>query len=80
MFAKLSYLDRVSETCIAANKAAMSQSKGWDNKKLKNMKRYLPRGNAYKKVVDREWKSMFRENRLLLSDANKSLLDKFNTQ
>lgn len=58
MYPHLGYLDRVSETCIAANKKAMSQPRGWDNKKTKNMRRYLPRGKAYKRLVNMEWKAM----------------------
>lgn len=58
MYPYLDYLDRVSETCIAANKKAMNQPGGWDNKKTKNMHRYLPRGKAYKRLVNMEWEAM----------------------
>lgn len=67
----LRYLDRVSETCIAANRDSMSQPSGWDNKKTKNMRRYLPRGKAYKRLVNMEWKAMGERLEQAISHARK---------
>jgi len=77
MHKHLSYLDRVSETCISANKKSMSQPSGWDNKKRKNMRRYLPRGKAYKVVADAEWKAMGKrveETILLATEAANAII------
>lgn len=52
----MSYLQRVEETCIAANHTALMyrDGKAWDNKKKKNLKQYVPRGKAYQTVSKRE--------------------------
>jgi hypothetical protein len=52
----MSYLQRVEETCIAANHKALMyrDGKAWDNKKSKNLKQYTPRGKAYQAVMKRE--------------------------
>ena len=73
----MNYLDRVVETCIAANNKSMRQPSGWDNKKKKSMKQYLPRGQAYRRVVERENMAWFESGKLLLSEANQFILNNF---
>ena len=73
----MNYLDRVAETCIAANKKAMNQPSGWDNKKIKNMRQYLPRGKAYKKLRQKEWQAQYEAGKVILSEANRFILENF---
>lgn len=66
----MKYLDRVAETCIAANAKSMKQVGGWDNKKRKTAKQYMPRGKAYKRVARMEDLAFWNASKSFLSDAN----------
>jgi len=53
----MSYLERLSDTMIAANERALQHAmkvpgsgKAWDNVKKKNRIQYAPRGNAYRRL------------------------------
>ena len=71
MFKNMSYLERVEETRIAANRQALMyrDGKAWDNKKIKTQKQYLPRGKAYQAVVKREHMASWLRLKLSIDSA-----------
>lgn len=70
------YLERLSETVIRANYKSLIHARSgvkgaahaWDKVKGKNCRRYEPRGNAYKRIVQLERDSGFARMKTLLEE------------
>lgn len=48
-FMQMTYLTKLREVVVQATKKSRSQSKGWDNRKVKIRNRHLPRGKFYRR-------------------------------
>lgn len=55
---KNTYTQNLNQTLIKASRKAFlyGDGKAWDNRKAKICRRHMPRGKAYRRMVNMDWK------------------------